>query len=97
MKTLRIRFTRGDSCTQPGGFILRDAGEGEYPRYRVHAFNRRYGSREPVSFFYGGYHEELLEAEDDYDARIRRAAIYTAGGSLIDILHVEAELTGEAA
>lgn len=70
--TLKIMFTRGDHCIQPGGLILRrcdDTG-----KLVTHRFNRLAHTREPTEFFWGHYfspnnpgYEQRAEA--DYNER----------------------------
>lgn len=92
-KTHSIRFTRADGMTQPGGFIIRERSE--EPRYTVHTFNRQPGSREPATFYWGGYFDTEAEALDDFERRLDRARRYTAGGSVIPVACETAELAAE--
>lgn len=94
-ETLRVRYTRGDHATNPGGVVLRRFVDGSYA---THLFNRQYGSREPEGFYWGHYFgaDREAEARADFDERVSDAAKYTAGGSLIPELAVEVELAHEA-
>lgn len=94
MKTERILFTRGDASTVPGGIILR--ARDEAPRYLVHHFNREPGSSEPVSFFWGSYHDSYAEAVEAFCDKRDRARRYTAGGSLIQADSARDEIAAEA-
>jgi hypothetical protein len=94
MKTERIRYTRGDRCTQPGGIIMRRRDEA--PRWMVHHFNRAPGSTEPTHFFWGSYHDDLAEATEAFRDKRERAKRYTTGGSLIAPDQLAAELEREA-
>ncbi len=92
MKTLRIRYTRGDYCTQPGGFILRERDDGEFV---VHTFNRQYGSKEPNEYYWGRYHHNLADAQEAFNEKVSKAKQFTTGGSLIDEADVDHEISVE--
>ena len=94
MRILQIRFTRGDSSTQPGGYIIRERDEEPY--FLVHHFTRQPGSREPSSFFWGAYCNDVAEAVDIFEEKLERAKRYTAGGSLIPGDREAVELAAEA-
>ena len=95
MQIHRIRYTRGDTMTQPGGIILREREEA--PRFLVHCFNREAGTLEPSSFFWGHYTDSEGEAFDVFEDKCDRARRYSAGGALIPIASVEAVIAGELA
>lgn len=96
MKTLKVRYTRGDEMTMPGGIILREKehGDGE-KEYIVHNFSRAPGHKEPSSFFWGRYLFDLNKAESAFNEKVANAGHYDRGGSLIPVHREDIEIEGE--
>lgn len=98
METLRIRYTRGDHATQPGGIILRvrTLGPADEVEYITHTFNRAPGSREPTEYFWGRYFtDDMVAALMAFHEKVDSAKQFTTGGSLIDDRGLDDELAKE--
>jgi hypothetical protein len=92
MEVIAIRYTRGDYCTQPGGVILRKKSDDEFV---THCFNREYGSKEPIGFYWGHYIFDKDLAQADFSNRVSRQSGYDTGGSLIPDYQLDEELEKE--
>jgi hypothetical protein len=95
MEVLKVRLTRGDATTIPGGVILYVKDHGDIKEYIAHDFTRDYGSRRPKEFFWGSYCSTLEHGEESFKEKLAKRMNYTTGGSLIPIEDEEAELEME--
>jgi hypothetical protein len=94
-ETLRIRYTRGDHATEPGGIILRKVTRGEDVEFVAHNFNRNRGSKEPREFYWGHYADSELAGLSSFSEKVSRAAGYDRGGALIPDRWLDQELKKE--